>query len=207
VGLADTPYASPSWAGNKTGRPRRANSSSSQLLPSGCGSDVANGSTHATLEALDSSASVAGGRIWIFWRASGQTNEKHVPTLSRTVSRSRIGKNVQHICAVRNCAAGTSPQSSVTEKWRLVPDICPAGFESDSAGIKRQQGAAKRRPSDVDWEIGSRSWPVFRPMSIVPEIRRVNSSCVDQLAPFKRGKCLDGFSHLFLGEPQFVEAL
>jgi len=31
-------------------------------------------------------------------------------------------------------------------------------------------------------------------------------SCVDELAPFKRGKCFDGFSYLLLGEPQLVEA-
>jgi len=45
------------------------------------------------------------------------------------------------------------------------------------------------------------------PSSVVPGIRRVNASCVDQLAPFKRGKRLDGFSYLLLGEPQVVEAL
>jgi hypothetical protein len=43
--------------------------------------------------------------------------------------------------------------------------------------------------------------------SVVPRICRVNPSCVDQLAPLKRGKCLDGFSYLLLGEPQVVEAL
>jgi TolB-like protein len=41
----------------------------------------------------------------------------------------------------------------------------------------------------------------------VTGIRRVNPSCVDEVAPFKRGKCLDGFSYLLLGEPQVVEAL
>ena len=65
----------------------------------------------------------------------------------------------------------------------------------------------KCRALDANWEMGSRSLPVFRPRFVVPGIRRVNPSCVDELAPFKRGKCFDGFSYLLLGEPQVVETL
>jgi hypothetical protein len=48
---------------------------------------------------------------------------------------------------------------------------------------------------------------VFRRRSVVPGIRRVNPSGVDEFAPFKCGERLDGFSDLLLSEPQVVEAL
>ena len=83
----------------------------------------------------------------------------------------------------------------------------PKGFRSGSYGTKSKQEGAQRRTSDAECEIGSRILPVFRPKSAVPGIRRINPSCVDEVAPFKRGKCLDGFSYLLLGEPQVVEAL
>jgi len=42
----------------------------------------------------------------------------------------------------------------------------------------------KCRALDANCEMGLRSLPVFRPRFVVPGIRRVNPSCVDEPAPF-----------------------
>ena len=89
-------------------------------------------------------------------------------------------------------------------KKSAYPELPQSALSCEAHGCAAR--GRKHRASDSDWE-GIESLPVFRPRCGVPGIRRVNPSCVDELAPFKRGKCLDGFSYLLLGEPQVVDIL
>ena len=55
-----------------------------------------------------------------------------------------------------------------------VSNVASSGDSQQSAKrLVRKQGGAKHRALDADWEMGSRSLPVFRPRSVVPGILRV----------------------------------
>ena len=100
-------------------------------------------------------------------RANDWIAEKRSPVIC--VARSRVCRDGRGMKGCPSCVTSTRVASRYTR----------TGRNWTSGGEGR-----KCRALDANWEMGSRSLPVFRPRFVVSGIRRVNASCVDELAPF-----------------------
>ena len=98
-------------------------------------------------------------------RANDWIAEKRSPVIC--VARSRVCRDGRGMKGCPSCVNSTRVASRYTR-----------------TGRNWTARGHKCRALDANCEMGLRSLPVFRPRFVVPGIRRVNPSCVDELAPF-----------------------